>query len=162
MLTNCLWSLLLASTSSWTYSSSTPHLRKCLLIFLEEEEGTGRGERREQQKGVGERERHQYEKHQSVASHMCPDWGSNPKPRYVPWLEIQPSAFWCIGWSSDQVPTNWATQPGELKFIITLIRLKYNYVPTRLWTTQETELCLVCLEHPAQCPAHGRCLKYVP
>ena len=24
------------------------------------------------------------EKHRSVASHICPNWGLNPKPRHVP------------------------------------------------------------------------------
>ena len=30
-----------------------------------------------------ERKRHRCEKHQSVASRMCPDRGSNPQPRYM-------------------------------------------------------------------------------
>lgn len=50
----------------------------------------------------------------------------------------------------------------ELTFIIALIMLKNNHVPTKLWITQETELCLICLEHPALCLAHDRCLKFVP
>ena len=53
-----------------------PYLRICLLI-LDREDGGGEGER--------ERERdREILKHQSVASCMSPDWGSNPQPRYVP------------------------------------------------------------------------------
>ena len=29
------------------------------------------------------------EKYQSVASHMCPDWGSNSQAKYVPWVGIK-------------------------------------------------------------------------
>ena len=47
---------------------------------------------------------HVREKHHSVASHMCPDRGSNLQPRYVPWLGIEPPAFWWVG----NAPTNWA------------------------------------------------------
>ena len=53
-----------------------PHLMICLLI-LEREEG---GEREKE----GERNIDVREKHQSVASCMRPDQGSNPQPRYVP------------------------------------------------------------------------------
>ena len=38
------------------------------------------------------------EKHQLVASHMHPNRGSNPQPRYMPWPGIKPAAFWgCMG-----------------------------------------------------------------
>lgn len=39
----------------------------------------------------------------------------------------------------------WLLLHLELNFIIALIMLRYNYVPTGLWTTQETKLCLVSL-----------------
>ena len=34
------------------------------------------------------------EKHQSVASCMCPDWGLNAQPRHVPQLRMEPSLCW--------------------------------------------------------------------
>ena len=40
---------------------------------------------------------------------MCPTWGLNPQPRYVPWSRIEPITFWCMGWA----PTDWATPPGQ-------------------------------------------------
>ena len=64
-----------------------PHLRICSLSFRERER---------------ERER---EKHRSVASHICPNWELNLQPRYVPWLGIEPTTFWCMGWHSNQ-PSN--------------------------------------------------------
>ena len=33
------------------------------------------------------------EKHQLVASHTRPDWGSNLQPKYVPQLGIKPATF---------------------------------------------------------------------
>ena len=55
-----------------------------------------------------DRERQETEKHWSVASCMHPNGGWNSQPRYVPWLGIEPTTFWCTGrWHS-----NWATQPG--------------------------------------------------
>ena len=57
-----------------------------LLLILERQRGIG-----------GERE-----KHESVASHMRPNRTSNPQPRYVPWLGIEPAHFWCMGWCSNQ------------------------------------------------------------
>ena len=43
------------------------------------------------------------EKHQLVASHSLPKQGLNPQPRYVPWLGIEPAAFWCTQWCSNQL-----------------------------------------------------------
>ena len=60
-----------------------------MLINLEREEGKGGCRERE-------REKHWCEKHRSAASHVHPDWGSNPKP-FVVW---------------DDTPINWATRPG--------------------------------------------------
>ena len=37
-----------------------------------------------------------WEKHQSVASHTCPNQELNPQPRYVPLLGIKPITFWCM------------------------------------------------------------------
>ena len=54
-----------------------PHPRICLLIS-DREEGGG-GETEKERRGESEREKHQY-----TASCTCPDWGSNPQPRYVP------------------------------------------------------------------------------
>ena len=44
---------------------------------------------RERERGR-ERQKHQYEKHQLVASRMCLDRGSNLQPSFVPWLGIEP------------------------------------------------------------------------
>ena len=46
-----------------------------------------------------------WEKHASVAPHMCPELELNPQPRYVPYLGIKPETFWVA-------PTKWATRPG--------------------------------------------------
>ena len=43
------------------------------------------------------------EKHQSVASRMCPDQELNLQPRYVCWPEIEPTTFWCVWWCSNQL-----------------------------------------------------------
>lgn len=51
-----------------------PHLKKCFLILDEEE-------RRENE---GERNIYAREKHQVVASFMCPECSLNPQPRCVP------------------------------------------------------------------------------
>ena len=52
---------------------SNPHLEMCLLLLEREEER---------------------ERHQLVASHMCPDQGLNPPPRYVPQNPTEPATFW--------------------------------------------------------------------
>ena len=49
-----------------------------------------------------------WEKHQLVASHTYPNWGSNLQPRYMPWPGIQPCTFWCGG----DTPTTWARLAG--------------------------------------------------
>ena len=51
-----------------------PHLRLCLLILEREER-----RERERERNIDVRE-----KHQSVASRMLPDQGSNLQPRYGP------------------------------------------------------------------------------
>ena len=60
---------------------------------------------REKKRAEGrERNTADREKHWLVASHMCPDRGLNPQPRYVPRLGIEPASFQL--W--DDAPTNWA------------------------------------------------------
>ena len=64
-----------------------PHLKIYLLIL---ERGR-------------EREKDQCEKYWLVASHTCPKWGLYLPHRYVPWPEIEPATFWCMGWCSNQL-----------------------------------------------------------
>ena len=59
----------------------------------------------------GGRDGKEKEKHRSAASRNHPDRASNPQPRSVPWLGIEPTTFWV--W--DDSPTNWATQPGPTR-----------------------------------------------
>ena len=44
-----------------------------------------------------------WEKNGSVAFCTHPNEGSNPKPRYVPWLGIESAASWCTGEHSNQL-----------------------------------------------------------
>ena len=84
--------LLLFKPRHGTLSSScfNPHLRMCLLI-LEREGGKETG-------GGREKEKYRCEKHLLGASCMCPERGSNLRPRYVPWPGIEPSStFWFTG-----------------------------------------------------------------
>lgn len=60
--------------------------RGCLLIFFLRDRKEGR------------------EKHWLVVFHTGLDWGSNPNPRYVPWVGIEPSPLRCMGQYF-----NWAT-----------------------------------------------------
>ena len=55
-----------------------------------------RGEARERNTDVRE-------KHQSVASSTCPDWGPNLQPRYVPWPGIELVIFCFVGVCSSQL-----------------------------------------------------------
>ena len=50
-----------------------------------------------------EREKHRFEKHQSVASHRRPYQGSIPQPWHVSWQGIKSENFWCIGWCFNQL-----------------------------------------------------------
>ena len=54
--------------------------------------------------GGGERDRNidVREKHRSVGSCMCLGQVLHQHPRYVPWLGIEPTTFWCAGRCSDQ------------------------------------------------------------
>ena len=44
-----------------------------------------------------------WEKYRLVASHTCPSWALNAQPRCVHWLRIEPTAFWGMGWCSNQL-----------------------------------------------------------
>ena len=46
---------------------------------------------------------HLREKHLLVASHMHPDWGWNPQPRYLPRLGMKPANFLGTGCSCNQL-----------------------------------------------------------
>ena len=52
---------------------------------------------------VRERDIDVREKHQMVASCMCPDQGSNPQPRYVSRPGLEPTTFWCMGQHSNKL-----------------------------------------------------------
>ena len=80
------------SIGLYVYFFLNPHLRTCLLIFIE------RGERRERERSINVKE-----KHQSVASCMCRDQGPNPQLRHVPWLRIESTALWFTGRCSNQL-----------------------------------------------------------
>ena len=46
-------------------------------------------------------ERERRNKHQLVASRMCPNHGSNLEPRYVLWPGNKLTTFWFMGWCSN-------------------------------------------------------------
>ena len=56
-----------------------------------------------ERKRKGERNIDVRKKHQSLASHTRPVWGSNLQPRYVPWPGIEPSTIHCTRWCSNQL-----------------------------------------------------------
>ena len=62
------------------------------------------------------------EKHWSVASHMPPNWGSDLKPRYIPWPEIEPTTLLVYGTTLQ--PTE---QPSQ-GIILILIFIGLLYV----------------------------------
>ena len=66
-----------------------PHPRICLLIL--------------EMGGEGGRERHWCEKHRSVASLTLADLETNPQPRWVSWMGIEPATFSWMGWCSNQL-----------------------------------------------------------
>ena len=49
------------------------------------------------------------ETHQLVASLTRPNGELNSQPRHVPWLGIEPPAFWCMGRHSNQL-SHWPAQ----------------------------------------------------
>ena len=57
-----------------------------------------KGGERERERNI--RVRHKY---QLVASYTRPNGGSNLKPRYVPWLGLEPASFCCMGWYANQL-----------------------------------------------------------
>ena len=76
-----------------------PHLRIFLFIAFRER---GKGERqreRERERGKSIWERNI----DWLPSCMCPKWGPNLQPRYVPWLEIKPTTFQSTGQCSNQM-----------------------------------------------------------
>ena len=78
-----------------------PHLRIHLLVLE-------RGRERERNIDVKE-------KHQLIASHMCPDWGLNLQPRYVPWPRNKPMTFWYMKRCSSQLSHPARTSLAYLK-----------------------------------------------
>ena len=72
--------------------------------------------------GEKEGEKHECEKHRSVASHTCPDQGPNLQPRHVPWLGTEPTTFQSTGWCSN----NWAT-PARAKNVFKEYAIWYWY-----------------------------------
>ena len=38
-----------------------------------------------------------------ATTNLCADRESNLQPRYIPWLGIKLTTFWCTGWSSNQL-----------------------------------------------------------
>ena len=65
-------------------------------------------------------ERWKREKYPLVASCTCPDQGSNPRLRYVPWWGINLATFWCMGWCSNQVSHS-ARAQLSFQFILPLL-----------------------------------------
>ena len=57
-----------------------------------------------------ERNMNMSEKHGPGASHTCPNRGSNPQPRYILWLVIEPANLQCTGLYSS----NWAPWAGHI------------------------------------------------
>ena len=72
------------------------------------------------------------ERHQSVASHTCPDRGLNPQPRYMPWPGIEPTTFQFMGWCTNQLSRpHW---PGHGWLFL------YNYDIMKFWRRQHSEV----------------------
>ena len=86
-------------------------LSKYVYWFLETEKEK-EGERKRERESEKERERNisVWEKHSLVASHVCPDWGSNLQP-----FDVQ-----------DDAPTNWATPARAWVFCFLITSLKIN------------------------------------
>ena len=111
-----------------------PQLRTCLLILERE------GRDKERERNINVRE-----KHWLVAFSVCPDWGMNPKPRHVPWLEIKPKIFWL----AEQHPTNWTTPAmTPLAALGHLCRVHYSHFLSVLWNISPHPLlaCKVSVE----------------
>ena len=79
---------------------------------------------------------------------MCPYRGLNPQPRYVPWLGIKPRNFW----STDDGPTNWATQPG-LAVIFKTVYCKH-YTENKIDIVSPSKTC--CCPFPRLYPVTQR------
>ena len=61
---------------------------------------------------------------QSVASHMCPNWGPSPQPRHVLWLGIKPVTFRFVGWCS----THWAIPDRTLTFLFFIYLFSFIFM----------------------------------
>ena len=85
-----------------SFFNFNPHPRICSMISEREE---GREKKRDGDVN---------EKHQLVASHMCPDQGSSCNLGMCPCLGIEPAIFCCMGWQSNQ--TSHPARPGYLFF----------------------------------------------
>ena len=72
-------------------------LEICIFILGMEEE---RERERERKRNTNVREKHEW-----VASYMCPNWQLNPQPRYVPEPGIELPTFWLYPFW-DNTPTN--------------------------------------------------------
>ena len=66
-----------------------PHQSICLLILEWEDE---------EERNINVRKNHRL-----VASYMCPDWGSNMQPVFLPWQGFEPKTFCCMGWQSNHL-----------------------------------------------------------
>ena len=55
-------------------------------------------------KGEREGEKHWCERETLISCLLhTPNWGPGLQPRHVPWLGIETTTFWCIGWCSNQL-----------------------------------------------------------
>ena len=104
-----LWEYCSLGKSGFFFKSSLEDM----LIDLRERESAQAHEREKHRceretwkkgrKREKERNSNMKEKHGSVASLHIPHQGSNPQPKYVPWLGMEPTTFWCTGRHSNQL-----------------------------------------------------------
>ena len=141
------------------------HLRICTLI-LEREEGGGWG--RERETLVWRRNIDRLTPVCTLTGDhtcnlgVCPDQGSNPRPRCVPWPGSEPSTFCCMGWCSSQLshpvradprifnsPENyWSCQNIQNHNIISKVLIR---LPTTIDSTCLSSITLWVLgSHPVQ------------
>ena len=110
------------------------------------------------------------EKHGSVASHMHPDWGPNPQPRYVPWRGIKPVTFQSAGWCSNPL-----SHTGQDYFILFFNYNLQSVCDSTCWPSsyisvhacaqrcmnQDVKFCFICNKHwktwrQSKCPVMGK------
>ena len=58
---------------------------------------------------------------QLLPLHPCPDHVSDLQRRYVPWLGIEPTTFWCMEWCSQPTKPHW---PGLVSNIFLIPKFK--------------------------------------